>query len=343
MKDKKVIIGVVAGLVLLFVGGFFTWQFMQNKAKEEKLKQDTAIYEVPGYDLALTALLPRDKYNYEIGNKEKPRYPTLEAKDRDGSFAIKMSVVRYSESGRSGLYSLAKEKREDFKDIEKDEKTGSLAGYSFKESYGPMMVRLDLGEKDKKYRILEVTVRDIKDVKNSKALFEKEEVQNVLKSIRIKEDYKAPEIDYIADSKDLVKIKRIADEIGGYKVKQENVNELTVNFKATKERKDIEISLYPETATKPMDTVIAENYFVKNGNRDYKNQAEIAGVKVRSTDAKDGVFDNEKEVKMFFEKDGVVFSGGIEYYEDDVDSAMEMLTQIFNNMSVDKERMKTYR
>lgn len=339
MKNKKIIIGIIAGVVLL-AGGVVAWQIIsKKKAEEKRIKDNTVVLESEGYDFGVKMLAWKDKFWTEIENEDTPRYPELKIADREKTVKINVELKKVSDSGRANMLEHAK-KKESFVEIKADEKSGSLGGYASLDAFG-MIVRLDV-EKEKEYtKVLEMIVKDANDAKNSKVAFEKPEVQDLIKSVR-KTDYKAPQKDYVSDYKELYKVKKIDANFKGFEVKQESSDTGRIEIVAKKD-KDTEISVgfYIKSMKKNLDQVISEDYFVKKGDRKYSEEFTFEGGKGKATVPKDALF-GSKAVKYYFEKDGAIFSGYADYPkgEEYRTIAGELVMTILKNIQVDVERVK---
>lgn len=333
MKNKTAIIisSILAAVVTVGGIGFWLWQ----KQKADKIKADTIVWEIEGYKLAVSAFLPGDKFNYELekSKTDKPLpYPYFRVSDRGSNFKVNFSIDRISSNYREAYYN-SKKKEKDFKDIVGDSKKGALSGYSYDTGYGYKAI-LDLVELDNYLYRINLLITDSKNAKeNSKAAFEYKDTQDLIASIRLVKDYKAPERDYITNHNTSIVIKKSAlKNIEGYQVKYEPKDSITLAVDAEKTKTDkVSLEFFGIVYNKSLEKAIADDYEVKSGKRSYSAKKDIGEYKV-ATDPKVSNFGIFKRVYFFAtDKNNQTIKGAINFAEDNEAVANALITEILNH------------
>lgn len=133
---------------------------------------------------------------------------------------------------------------------------------------------------------MELRIDNSKSDGNGKEIYNKPEVQQLLKSIRVKSDYQAPEHDYITDSSGVMKIKKIASEINGWKIKQQHSISQWIELEAKKDdvaKKPMKVALKIRSTKHNLEEVMAEDGSIKRGDYVYDQTVKIGDAELKTT------------------------------------------------------------
>lgn len=337
MKKNKIILIIIALLVLLG-GGLAFWQISKNKQAEEKRKADTIVLETEGYNVSASFLAPTEIFNREIDDS-LPRYPKAMLKDSEDTYGISVNIDSYSKITADSYLESAK-KRSEFTEISADEQAGSLGGYAFEDSSGAFTVRLFLGEKDSRHLYLISYLRaKNKDGLKAKEVYDKSEVQDLLRSARADLTYQAPERDYISDAKEVLKIKKLESNLDDFELTQESSNSTILVITGKKSSYGLYFSIMASAQKTDMDTQISMDSDVKSGKYTYLEAVDYSGAKVRlALPEKIGTL--LEVIHFYAEKDGVIMRGKVQYPVANKETGKKLLDKVFENLSVDPSRIK---
>lgn len=341
MKQKNIIIIAVVAVVFLS-GGFLLWKNQQKRTEEARIAANTINYEVEAYNLAMTILAPKEQFESQIDNTKYPLMPILKITDKNKAYTIEGRVAKYSQSAYDGLVRVAK-KDDRFSELVADDKLGNVPGVGYQNAM-QYFVFLNVLKRDKDLYFLELRINNSKNDGDDKEIYDKPEVQNLLKSVRAKSDYKAPERDYIIEDRGAIKIKKIANDINGLKIKQQSSTGNRIELTATKDNDTklaARISFHIASAKLGLDEVMANDYNIKKGSFVYDQTFKIAETDVKATSVNNKT-GGIKTFFLFFAKDGVVFQGMASYLPENKADFDTMFESVIKNLSVDKERAKKY-
>lgn len=191
---------------------------------------------------------------------------------------------------------------------------------------------------------MELRIDSSKSDGNGKEIYNKPEVQQLLKSIRVKSDYQAPEHDYITDSSGVMKIKKIASEINGWKIKQQHLTSQWVELEAKKDdvaKKPMKVALKIRSTKHNLEEVMAEDGSIKRGDHVYDQTVKIGDAELKTTSV-DKQASSSRSFLLYLFKEGVVFEGMDSYPVDHKADFDVMFESVIKNLSVDKERANKY-
>lgn len=342
MKNKKIIIAIVA-VFLVLAGALSVWLLTKKKADKSLVT-----FAVDGYNIATTMRLPKEKFTYEINTKESEMFPSMLIQDNAKTYNLKLRLRKLTDGGKQS--ELKSAKKEGFAEEAANDKTKSPARYTFKSTWSERTVRFDLLKRDGLNYMLDMEIENDADVRKVEDVYNNKDVQDLIKSVRLKANYQATERDYITDRENLMKIKKLANEIDGYKIEQKSSENNKLTMTAVKEidgsdgksKKKVGASVEVTVVTrhKNIDAAIADDYFVKKGTRQYNQSANYAGLTFKHNQPeKFALYDHT----FFFyaQKDHAVLNGSFEYSRPEDKAIFDKLAEaMFNNLTLNEVKIK---
>lgn len=328
MKKKNLII-VAITLVVVAVCGFFVYQMIQKNAAEQKRKADTVTLESAGYNVASDIVLPKEKFTHTIDGDKYPRFPKIIVEDIAKTYKLELRMIRFGTQKEYDNKLESARKEDGFKEVVADEKTGRLAWFTDdRRAYVTVKI-------EGNYRYLLAM-----DVRN-KTDFDKTDVQEVLNSVRLNANFKAPTRDFTSNDDEVVKMAKLATKVDDFDIKQEDSSDNTLHISGSNGKAVLNWSGRIGSVKKDLATKIAEDYHVKKGTHVYDQILSINGWNIKHTNSSKDAFGSQL-LFYYAEKDGVVISGSMSYTAKAKASFDKFIEMAFKNLSIDKERAQKH-
>ncbi|MCR8967314.1 hypothetical protein [Streptococcus zalophi] len=342
---------LVVFTVLIGLVACGTNQDQGNKSSTNNSNNPNIVhYDLEGENLGFTMVIPEEsgiKFETTGDNKLLPQFLLTKEEKGEEIFTITGKVMSgFTENWNNAIEE--EKDRDDYQIIEKSD-TQNLEGYAFSKINKRYFVYLKFDEKRDKTHYLEILIKSNNDT-SPFDIYQNEDVNKILGSIKVNPDYKAPEHDYVSDSRDILRMNQFESPDDNYDLRIENpdgsiyVNLFDKNENLETPDVSYNISVSQVTSNKSLEEVIADDYLVKEGKRTYSKGDFVDNVSVFQSEPYEvNVLGHKTQaISFYFEKDDIIYSASIDFGPDKEDLAKKLMTASIDNMTINEEELKNH-